>query len=163
MDKTETPAALLTVAVQDLFDGESAWTERLSAFEPSIAHAGLGQFASEQIAAARSQADRLTRIAAELDSPPRSAPNIWLRAVLDDAERDTRTIAAGALLDIALVGAFRKGIQSERVSYETAIALAQAVGASKIAATLAAIRDEETQADAALATLLAALSAMLTS
>ena len=54
--------------------------------------------------------------------------NIWLRAVLEDAERDVATTAAGRWRDVALVGAFRKGKQAERVSYETAIALAGHLG-----------------------------------
>ena len=68
-----------------------------------------------------------------------------------------QTIAAGPLRDIALVGALRKAKQSERVSYETAIALARALGLGDAAATLETIRDEEHAADAALAGLLTAL------
>jgi ferritin-like metal-binding protein YciE len=97
------------------------------------------------------------QIARGLEASPVGAPNIWLRAVLDDAARDARAIAAGPLRDIALVGAFRKGKQSERVSYETAIGLAEALAAPEAATLLTASRDEETEADADLAQVLAAL------
>ena len=61
---------------------------------------------------------------------------------------------AGPLRDTALIGAFRKGKQAERVSYETAIALAAGLGRSEDAALLTRSRNEEAAADARLAQLL---------
>jgi hypothetical protein len=53
-----------------------------------------------------------------------------MHAVIDDAERDSRTVEKGTLLDIALVGAIRKGAQAARVSYATGVALAELLGLS---------------------------------
>ncbi|MEH3101689.1 hypothetical protein [Sphingomonas adhaesiva] len=39
--------------------------------------------------------------------------NIWLAVILDDSERDSETIVAGALRDTALIGALRKGKRAE--------------------------------------------------
>ena len=58
--------------------------------------------------------------------------------------------------DTALVGAFRKGKQAERVSYETAIALAATLGEDEAETLLTGFRDEEAAADATLSSLLAA-------
>ena len=88
-----------------------------------------------------------------MDVADTGPPNIWLRAILDDAARDYETIVPGPLRDIALVGAFRKGQQSARVSYETAIGLARVTGRSDIETRLLLCRDEEAAADAALARL----------
>ena len=72
---------------------------------------------------------------------------------------DAATIAAGPLRDIAITGALRKAKQSERVSYETALALADLLGLDEAAATLTTIRDEEQAADEALADILQRLCA----
>ena len=74
--------------------------------------------------------------------------------IIDDAHRDSRSILAGPLRDIALIGAFRKGKQAERVSYETAIMLAELIERPSFASTLTECRDEEAAADERLAALL---------
>lgn len=161
MSKANTPIALLIVAIQDLFDAEQAWDEHLASLEEHVGDAGLRRFVSEQRARSKAQGERLAGIARAFDTPPRDAANIWLRAILDDAGRDTRTISGGALLDIALVGAFRKGIQAERVSYETAVGLGDAIDNRIVSAMLVRSRDEEADADRFLADLLNRLCASI--
>lgn len=156
MVDTSTPEQLLVVAVQDLHDAERAWIERLPEFAGKTLRA-LAAFIETEQQRSAGQASRLMEVARGLEASPVGPPNIWLRAVLDDAARDASTIVAGPLRDIALVGAFRKGKQSERVSYETAIGLAEALAIPEAAALLAASRDEEAEADADLARILAAL------
>jgi ferritin-like metal-binding protein YciE len=156
MSDTATSRDLLVVAVQDLHDAERAWVEKLPALADK-ASAGLSAFAGPELARSEEQAARLAQIAGDLDSPPDGAPNIWLRGILSDAERDAQTIVAGPLRDIALVGAFRKGKQSERVSYETAIGLANALHLPEASRSLTLSRDEEARADAELEQLLKAL------
>ena len=155
MSMTATPLALLVVAMQDLRDGEQAWMEMLP-----ILHERLPEALPAYVEAERERSDaqrgRLDALLADLDTPE-AMPNIWLRAILDDAKRDSETIADGPLRAIAMVGAFRKGKQSERVSYETAIGLAAALGRTEAADALTRSRDEEAAADAALAALLAEL------
>lgn len=85
-------------------------------------------------------------------------PNIWLRAILEDATRNAMTIKAGCLRDIALCGAFRKGKQSERVSYQTATYLAECLGETQTRATQNVCRNDEVEADARLEQLLVALT-----
>jgi ferritin-like metal-binding protein YciE len=155
MTETKSAARLLLVALQDLYDAEQAWIERL----PALARTTTGRLAgyiTDERARAALQAGRLETLAERLGESPSGAPNIWLRAILDDADRDAQTIAAGALRNIALTGAFRKGKQSERVSYETAIGLAERLGDKEAADAFIACRDEEQAADATLALVLAA-------
>lgn len=153
MGNTSTVRDLLIVALQDLNDGERAVIERVPGFADGVG-AGLADHIAAELERARHQAQRLERALDDLGAPATDAPNLWLRAELDDAARDYETIAPGALRDIALVGAFRKARQSERVSYETAIGLARVSGKSGLATALERSRDEEAAADAELARLL---------
>jgi ferritin-like metal-binding protein YciE len=158
MAKTGTARDLLIVALQDLNDAERAVVERHRSFCTRVSH-GLANYLAEEGQRAAAQGARLQQSLAGLDAPATDAPNIWLRAALDDAARDYETIVPGTLRDIALVGAFRKAKQSERVSYETAIGLAQVCGETEVAASLLVSRNEEASADEGLASLLEELLA----
>ncbi len=160
MAKTGTAHELLIVALQDLNDAEHAVVERLPSFEEQVSPE-LGAYLSEERQRAAEQAVRLEESLNTLRAPVTDAPNIWLRAVLDDAARDYQTIVAGNLRDIALVGAFRKAKQAERVCYETAAGLATATGNTDLETSLWLCRDEEAAADAALARLLQHLLALI--
>jgi ferritin-like metal-binding protein YciE len=153
MAKTKTARELLIVALQDLFDAEQAVIERAPTFETDVSR-GLAGYLAEERERARTQSARLKGCLDALDAPATDAPNIWLRAALDDAARDYETIAPGNLRDIALVGAFRKAKQSERVSYETAVGLARSVAEPDMEAGLLICRNEEAAADESLAQLL---------
>lgn len=153
MADTDTPRALLIVALQDLHDAELAWIERSAELQRNASYR-IGTYLAEEARAAQAQAERLTSAIATLDGDVQGPPNIWLRAILDDAARDADTIAAGPLRDAALVGAFRKGKQAERVSYETAIGLARRMDHDDLVRTLTVSRDEEARTDAALILLL---------
>lgn len=132
MARTGTRAALLRVCLQDLRAGKQAQVERL----PGIAQAAedahlraLLERAAEQAGEQHGRLDALGDVGAGPD-------NLWMRGILDDAERDTRSHQPGPLLDIALVGAIRKAKAAEIVSTETALALA----ASEAPEMLAALR-----------------------
>lgn len=157
MTQTSTTAELLIVAIQDLLDAKRAWIERSDALS-EYAGKGIRTYLADEHARAATHAQRLMEILRERGAPLKGPPNIWLRAILDDAARDATTIEAGALRDIALCGAFRKGKQSERVSYETAIHLAERLGDAQTRATLNVCRDDEVEADARLEQLLVALT-----
>ena len=150
---TDTPKALLIVALQDLHDAETAWTERAGGLQHGASYR-ISAYLAEEARCARTQADRLAALLTQLGGDCDGAPNIWLRAILDDAARDADTILAGPLRDIALVGAFRKGKHAERVSYETAIGLARRLGLDDVAQALSVSRDEEARTDASLLNLL---------
>ncbi len=149
MADTDTPHALLRVAMQDLYDAELAWIEWSAELQPNASYR-INAYLADEARTARAQADRLTAALEAIDGDVDGPPNIWLRAILDDAARDADTILAGPLRDIALVGAFRKGKQAERVSYETAIALARRLNLDAIVLSLTLSRDEEARIDAAL-------------
>jgi ferritin-like metal-binding protein YciE len=160
MAKTGTTRNLLIVALQDLNDGEHAVVARIPSLAAGVSQ-GLARYITEERARAERQCARLEQALGALEAPATDAPNIWLRAELDDAARDYETIVPGALRDIALVGAFRKAKQSERVSYETAVGLAAATGDADLESSLQLCRDEEETADAALARLLQDLLAQV--
>lgn len=153
MAEVETAEDLLIDALQDLHDAERAMAERLPGIADETSDAALRSLLDDDAVQSAEQQRRIATLLERREAEVEGAPNIWLRAILDDAERDTETVARGPLLDIALVGAIRKGKQAERVSYETAIALARTLGGDD-APTLEAIRDEEAATDARLAELL---------
>lgn len=150
MSKTESPDALLTVCVQDLHAGEAMLAAKLPRVAKHARDPGLQARLADVIVAAERRTERLRSSGRDVDGPR----NIWMRGILKDARRDTKSIAAGPLLDIAMVGAVRKAMAAALVSYETAIALAD--GAEQ--AMLVACRDEYRAADGDLAQVLAVLT-----
>ena len=154
MAEVEDPTALLVMALRDLYDGENALAGWLPSVRDNIADPGLAAIVDEDHARSERQRGELGAILGGLGEMPGGPPNIWLRAILDDARNDIAKIAPGPLLDIALTGALRKGKQSERVSYETAIGLAALLRRDEAERILRTIRDEEAAADGALAEVL---------
>ena len=149
MTKTSTAGQLLIVALQDLLDAERAWCER-GPGRARDAGPQVAEFLQDDVARSEVQAQRIEHLLTALDPSSKGDANIWLRAILDDAARDIRSTAAGPLRDTALIGAFRKGKQAERVSYETAIRLAAQLHRSEDSALLTKCRNEEEAADARL-------------
>lgn len=149
---------LLTDCVQDLAMGERASLDRWGALQdaagPELA-AALRQHRTET----QAQLHRLERIAAELRVEASGPQNLWMAGMLDDATRDTRTVAPGPLLDLALVGAWRKMEVAEAASYDTAAAVARALGREDHARAFAAGAEEERRQDRRLLDLLPGLAA----
>ena len=144
MTKTASMAALLHVALQDLRAGKALLVERLPALETAATAAGL----RDAIAAMRRRAGSAI---ARLD-PLHAAggpDNLWMRGIIDDADRDARSHLPGPILDIALVGALRKACAAEIVSFDTAIALSSGE-APEAAAILAGLQADTIADDAAL-------------
>jgi len=144
-----------------LFDGVCNFCNGTVNFIIVRDRAGYYKFAPMQseIGQGRERAGRLQAIAIALRMDIAGAENIWLRAILEDAHRDTTMIEQGPLLDIALIGAFRKGVQAERVSYETAMALAHSLGLDDAEQALTMSRDQLAGMDETLAGLLREIAA----
>jgi ferritin-like metal-binding protein YciE len=157
MTEVETAPALLVMALKDLLDGEAALFERLGGVADASSDAELERLITEDRPRSGSQRDHLAAVLEKLGEPPEGSENVWLRAILDDADNDASTIARGPLRDIALTGALRKAKQAERVSYETALALAERLDLAEAVQTLRRHRNEEQAADEALAGLLTKL------
>mgnify|MGYP002780077014 CR=1 FL=1 len=151
MADVDTPRALLVMAVQDLHDGEVAMAERLGKVHRCLADKALRDLVEQDETRAGEQRKELAEIAEALDAAPEGADNIWLRAILDDADNDCSTIARGPLRDIALAGALRKGKQAQRVSYVTARALAGALEMDEAARALLEMTERAQAADETLA------------
>lgn len=154
MAQVDDVPALLVMALQDLHDGERAMAQRLPVVRDHVRTPALRTWIEEDAGRSHHQRDRLADIMRSMGAEPRGDRNIWLRAILDDADNDAATIAAGPLRDTALIGALRKAKQAERVSYETAIVLARRLDLQDALQTLTSIRDEEQAADDALAVML---------
>ncbi|MXO76065.1 DUF892 family protein [Altererythrobacter aerius] len=158
MAEVETTRDLLVMALQDLHDGERAMVERLGTVQGNLADDALRTIVAEDEDRSARQRDALTQALGTLDADAGDTENIWLRAILDDADNDAETIARGPLRDIAIAGALRKGKQSQRVSYETAIALARKLGKKDADTALSRMAQEAEDTDTALAQALALLS-----
>lgn len=159
MSQTETLEALFAACLQDLRDGELLTTERAPAINETTSDARLDALLTRNLAASAEQAKRIEVIGKALRIETEGPDNIWMSGILDDAARDSEAIAPGALLDIALIGAFRKAKQSEIVSYATAILVAKALGYADAAADLEVTREEECAIDLELQSLQTVLTA----
>lgn len=147
MSDTATKRDLLIVALQDLNAAELCLAERLGEVSSAASHKSLAAILTSYSSAGAARGDEISAVIEGFDAPPQEAPNIWMKAVLDDAARDAATIVAGPLRDIALAGALRKGAQAARVSYETAIELVSGRETCRVAT---AARDAHSATDAAL-------------
>ena len=149
MSQTATKEDLLQACVQDLHAARQVAVERI----PCIigeAGADLAKLLSDLVETYRDEARQFEGTDISLDGPE----NIWMAGVMDDGERDTRSIVAGALLDTALIGAVRKGVAADSVSLETAIAVANSLGRDDIAALTQRMWERSGDHDARLAALL---------
>lgn len=146
MTTTDSAAALLRVAIQDLHAGKRAFASRMPALCERMTDAALVEGMRREVERALGQAARLEATGVDVAGPK----NLWMSGILDDAERDARTTQPGMLLDIALIGAIRKGKAAEIVSSETAIALARRVEQPALAEALGGNRREEIETDALL-------------
>lgn len=96
------------------------------------------------------EAERFEKTGYDLDGPE----NLWMAGIMDDAERDTKTIAPGPLLDTALIGAARKAVAADEVSLETAVAVARSIGEDEAGELVEEMRGRARQNDARLQRLL---------
>ena len=142
MSKTDTRDALLTTAIQDLQGANALVAQRLPAIAENVEDTGLRDLLVRLAHKAQTDCERLV----ETGRGEGGEANIWMKGVLNDADRDARTIAAGPLLDTALIGAVRKGKAAAIVSYETAIALAD----GELASLLEELRQSDIADDRAL-------------
>ncbi len=151
MSKAADVEALLKVALHDLHGGELAARDRLPTIAEAVADEELGEALSRLAERSSQQAEALAATGRLTDGPG----NLWMRGVLDDAVRDTESVAGGAPLDVALIGAMRKMLAAKLVSYETAIALAERLHDPALTALLQRFRNEEAASDCRLSELLA--------
>lgn len=156
MSKVSSRAELLTDCLHDLADGERQLGEILGGLAAQVSDCELRDAMNGIAGSAASLADELDRAAASVKAPEPDVSNIWMRGILDDAQRDTEMVEPGALLDIALIGAVRKALAAAFVSYETAIAVS-AVD-PKIMPLLTQAKEERRRADDRLASLLQRLA-----
>ena len=148
MTKTASMAALLHVALQDLRAGKALLVERLQALQDAASDARLAAVIADVRDHATAGCRRLDALNAG-----GGPDNLWMRGILDDADRDARSHLPGAILDVALVGALRKACAAEIVSFDTAVALARSE-ASGMVVVLEGLRAETIADDAALKALL---------
>lgn len=153
MPQVDSAKGLLIEALQDLADAARALAERGEALADSVSDEALRGLIRADLFHAEGEAAALAELLAglEAEAEAEGARNIWLRAILDDADRDTETEAPGRWRDVALAGALRKGKQAQRVSYETAMALALREDLREMAATLEGLRNKAARMDAVLA------------
>lgn len=154
MTRTASAASLLHAAVQDLHAGKIDAADRLPAIAAQAHDADLRSVLDDEVQRARAQAARLAACGVDASGPD----NLWMKGILDDAERDGRSTEPGRLLDVALIGAIRKAKAAEIVSSETALALAAELGDAGLTGVVALNRDEEIATDRALRDRLRALA-----
>jgi hypothetical protein len=149
MSKTSSEQELLEVCIQDLHAARKLAADRLPCVAGE-AGAALAPVIEALVAQLESEAARFESMGFDLDGDP----NLWMAGIMDDAERDTRSIEPGPLLDTAIIGAVRKAVAADAVSLETALALADAQAMPMVAEQVEAMRARSDATDRALRGLL---------
>lgn len=126
MPDTSTPRELLQLCLWDIAEGCRMLADRLPGIARHVRDPGLRASLEEEVAGSARRSTRLLAPADRASGPD----NLWMAGILDDAERDTRSIAPGPLLDVAAIGAIRKALHSEIASLHTARAMGEACGRS---------------------------------
>lgn len=149
MSKTASHRELMQACVQDLYAARRLAAERLvtaiGAAGPELAP--ILQALRQDYCA---EAAKFEQTDYDLDGPE----NLWMAGIMDDAERDTKSIVKGPLLDTALIGAVRKAVAADEVSLETAVAVARSLGEEEDAKLVEEMRGRARQSDARLQRLL---------
>jgi hypothetical protein len=149
MSDTATKAALLQACIQDLYAARQVAVGRLPCVTAK-AGSELAALLGELTGAYAQEAEQFESTDLSLEGPE----NLWMAGVMDDAERDTRSVIRGVLLDTALIGAVRKGVAADTVSLETAIAVARSLGREDISALVEAMRERSGRHDDSLRAML---------
>jgi hypothetical protein len=149
MSDTATKVALLQACIQDLYAARQVAVERLPCVTGK-AGPELAALLDELTGTYAEEKERFESTDLSLEGPE----NLWMAGVIDDAERDTRSVIRGVLLDTALIGAVRKGVAADAVSLETAIAVARSLGREDIAARVEAMRERSGRHDGSLRAML---------
>jgi ferritin-like metal-binding protein YciE len=145
---------LMIDCVQDLYANETQTMKLLPAIMDGATAPELKTALREHREQSQKQAQRLERIAGTLGEGASGPKRIWARGILEDAQRDIKSVTPGLLLDAALAGAVRKLEQSEVASYETALGVARAMGLIEATQLLEQTHAEEQAMDARLRTIL---------
>ena len=151
---TDTLPDLLQLCLWDLRAGCEAIGERLPAIMRQASDPQLRAALEACVAGARTRAARLRETGDKEQGPD----NLWMAGILDDAERDTRSIQSGVLLDLAMIGAVRKALLAELASLATARAIAASLSETEVAGALEANESELREQDQALEHLLGSLA-----
>ena len=146
--------ALFAACLSDLAEAERLVGERLPGIADAVRHGPLAAEFGRLVDEAGRHRAVLAGVADEHGASLDGPPNLWMAAVLEDAARDVEDEEPGPPLDTALIGALRKGVASQLVSTDTAVAVAEALGLDAARARLAGVAWDKRQADARLATLL---------
>jgi ferritin-like metal-binding protein YciE len=149
MSKTASERELLQACIQDLYAGRRLAAERLGCV--------AGQATTELAAAIESLRHDYAQEAEQLDETglAQGGPdNVWMAGIFDDADRDTRSVKQGKLLDTALIGAVRKAVAADGVSLETAVEVARSLGNADVQKLAEALRQRSMEADKTLRDLL---------
>ncbi len=154
MSKTDTFPDLLQLCLWDLRAGCEALGERLPAIMRQASDPRLRTALEACVAGARTRAARLRETGDKEQGPD----NLWMAGILEDGERDTRSIQSGVLLDLAIVGALRKALFAELASLATARAIAASLSETEVARAVEANEGELREQDAALERLLWSLA-----
>lgn len=142
---------LFRLCLVDLRNGETALKERLPPVAEKVSDDPLRETFRNVEGPAISAETALGNILKSLKLDTGGEANIWMRGILDDMVRDTRTIEPGETLDTALIGALRKALAAAIVSYDSAIAVAGRLEKTEAAEALTEIRGDKQNHDSALA------------
>ena len=125
MSDTSSSGELYQLCLWDLAEGACALANLLPSLARCADNGDLRSALEAQVTSARERERSLRDLIDQDDGPD----NLWIAGIVEDAERDTRTVERGGLLDVAMIGAVRKALHAEIASLHTARAMAEACDA----------------------------------
>lgn len=139
--------------IRDLYNAEKQLTKAL----PKLAKAASGDELREAIEAhleeTRGQVTRLERVFELLDEKPRGKHCAGMAGIIEEGGETLQEDFEGALMDAVIIAAGQRAEHYEIAAYGTAIAWAEALGLTEVAAVLTETLDEEKAADEKLSAL----------
>ncbi|MCA1748542.1 MAG: hypothetical protein LC634_03075, partial [Sphingomonadales bacterium] len=89
MSEVGTNTELLVTCLHDMADGEEQLADRLGKIAAHATDERLSEAFGAIVERAAAFARRFHEAASAVEAPEPDADNIWMRGILDDAERDT--------------------------------------------------------------------------
>ena len=139
---------LLIEELKDIYDAEKQLVKALPKLANAAENPDLKQAFTDHLAETRGHVERLEQVFEELGAPARSRSCKAMAGLVDEgAEMIALKTSAPPLRDAALIGAAQRVEHYEIAAYGTARALAETLGADRVATLLQATLDEEGAAD----------------
>ena len=145
--KTSTLQDLLIDEIRDLYDAEKQLIRAIPKMAKASSDSELGDAFRQHLEQTKEQASRLEQVFESMGMKAKSKPCRAMKGLVEEGQEVMGEEMEDALMDCALVGAARRVEHYEMAGYDSARAMAQALGLKDAMQLLQETLNEETQTD----------------